>query len=278
MSKTGDFPYFIIQRITKQIDFVIDKTSNLTKHFDGSGMDSNIRTFCLLMLDRLNLASVGIKGLLAPLEKNNKIEFSIGLIIRSVILDHMLIIHVLSIIKDAKQHIDQSLIIEEVNNVCHSYLVEGLGKQLTLIEKIKPFASAEKVKNIYSNLYNLNPNYFKPYNHNGTKPELLKHAGSKTGKKNFDMLKEKNSFFKNYNRIYFPYAHYSKYDHFGILHYEYSRQDDLFKLQIMKEALNMFPEQLRYTAIIFHALLKDSVLDKTIKETTKFITELNNEQ
>jgi hypothetical protein len=73
----AEHPYDVIERISKRLSYVITVSNEITNHFDSSDKENNIRTFCLLMLDRLRFASTGIKALPEAYKNDNVLNIQL---------------------------------------------------------------------------------------------------------------------------------------------------------------------------------------------------------
>jgi hypothetical protein len=83
------------QRMMKVVEFVLMESNNISRHFSPATINNNhIRTFGLLMNDRLTFSSEGLKELLKSFQGNNKLEYSIGLVLRSCMLDTLILLQV----------------------------------------------------------------------------------------------------------------------------------------------------------------------------------------
>lgn len=109
----------LYQGMEKRLDFVIKGSKKLTKHFHGESRRNHITTFCLLMLDRLNFASEGIKALMPLYLKNSKLEFTIAVTVRPIVLDNLILMNAINIISN-----DPTLTNEERHDKLEDYCHE----------------------------------------------------------------------------------------------------------------------------------------------------------
>ncbi len=274
MNVAKDHPAILYQRMNKRLDFVIDGTEKLTKHFDQSGMDDHIRTFCILVLDRLNFASEGIKALMPSFLQNTKLEYTIGIIIRSIILDNLILMNAVKIVSEANVNTDNLDTYNKLNQFCLEHLSDGLNKTFNYIDKVKGELDSQKISNIYSNFYNANQHYFEPYSHDGTRPILKSKANSVASKLHAN-LKETTNLSKAAS-IYEIYVYYSQYDHFGSVFYIFSRFPIEDKIRMMDNAIRSFPKSLLFANVILQSInSKDTFLTERLNATTQFIDEIN---
>lgn len=141
---------------------------------------------------------------------------------------------------------------------------------LKYFEGIKNDDNSEKIANVYSSMVNDNPEYFEPYNHDGTKP-VLKKGKMMQGKKLYDELKDTPHLAKAAT-MYEPYLYYSQYDHFGSMFYMLSRLPNDAKLKMMSKAVNAFPRNLVFLNILLKSIYPaETFLADTLKETEEFI-------
>src|SRR5439155_21199187 len=113
-------------------------------------MEDHIRTFCILMLERLNFASEGIKALMPSFIENTKLEYSIGITVRSVVLDNLILMNAVNIVSETEANTSSADIYKKLDQFCLNHLSEGLNKTLNYVEKIKNDLESQKLSNIYS--------------------------------------------------------------------------------------------------------------------------------
>ena len=83
--------------ILKFTELECEKT---TKYFDKIEMEE-INTFCFCMLDRCRFSASSLELLLKNIVKNTQYEYSIGIILRSLTLDYLIILNSIEIIKNS---------------------------------------------------------------------------------------------------------------------------------------------------------------------------------
>lgn len=256
-----DNPLMKIHRIKEILVYIIAETNTLTKHFSGTKLDDNhIRTFCLIMIDRLNLVCEGINECFDHYNENNKIEFTIGLSLRAVLLDYLITMVAHNQLKEDKEAGKSNFDIgNKLNRYCQGYLSEGIQKTFNHINLIGEEIDASEKAQVYSALYYSNPNLFHTYHHDGSEPKLI-YTSTLQNKQLFEKIRNSKTF-KKVAWVYHSYLYYSKYDHFGNMYYQLSRNHNVNKLQTMERAvtvLQAFMGSLVY--IMLHVYPDDTVL------------------
>jgi hypothetical protein len=273
MNIPKDHPAILFGRITSRLNYVIEATEKILTHFHQTSMDNHVRTFCLLMLERLNFASEGIKALIPSFGENTKLEYTIGITVRSVVLDNLILMNAVNIVSASTVNDTPEDIYAKLNQFCLDRLSEGLNKTLKYIDKIKDDIGSEKLSNIYSNIFNSNQQYFDPYTYDGTRPTLKSRANS-IATDLHRALKQSANLSKSAT-IYDAYVYYSQYDHFGGMFYTFSRLPSQDKIKMLDRAIRAFPKSLLFANVILHSVNStDAFLAETLKLTSEFIDEV----
>ncbi|MBS1916678.1 MAG: hypothetical protein JST87_10370 [Bacteroidetes bacterium] len=250
----------------KILEFSIKKSNEISHLFHGAKRD-NVMFFSLSMLDRLNFSSHSLKMLINDIERNTKIEYSCGIILRSVLLDYMILLNGVNILLTENKNVSKSLY-----DYCSTWLADSIRHTIENIAILYAQHSKETRNKMYINLINRNPDFFEKYSEDGNKPKL-KIAKPSNVEKLFNILQ--SSELKTEAKIYEAYLYYSKYDHFGQMFYELSRENFQGRLDRMKQAIAIFPIFLHYSLFILNnSYSSGDFLSPHIKETTNFIENL----
>ena len=83
------------------MSFLIDHTKKTLDYFDKNEID-NTRLFILGFLERLFHASITLKLIIPAYKKEVEHEYSLGIILRSLLLDNLIILSVYKTLKDNK--------------------------------------------------------------------------------------------------------------------------------------------------------------------------------
>ncbi len=234
-----------MENILKRLDLVIDYTEKTTKHFDGAERNE-IMLFCMCMLDRLNFACEGLKVLLNQFTSNTKLEYSAGIIIRSLLLDHLIVMNAMEVYGTYKE--DNENFGPEMKAFCLMMLSDSVKYTLEYFETIEERVAPEIIKNMYSNIVRSNPECFEDYAHDGTVPKL-KTKKFMSPQKLVNILRNSRDL-KNYATAYEAYLYYSKYDHFGSMFNYLSRISNLDKMAHIDKVSTTFPKTLIFTLSI----------------------------
>jgi hypothetical protein len=263
-SEYHNHPFIQIKRMKDILVFIIDETNILTKHFSGTQLDDNhIRSFCLIMIDRLNLACEGINYCLDRYIDNDKIEFTIGLTLRAVLLDYLITMYAHNELKEDKKAGKSNFDIgNKLNKYCQGYLSEGIQKTFNHMSLIKDEIDASEIAQINSALFYSNPNLFHPYNHDGTEPKLI-YTSTLQNKQLFEKIRRSETF-KKVSWVYHSYLYYSKYDHFGNMYYQLSRNHNVNKLQTMERAVKVLQAYMGSIVYIMLHVYPDDVVLKNL--------------
>lgn len=256
-----------MENIFKRLEFVIDHTEQVTKHFNGRERNE-VMMFCMVMLDRLNFASEGLKVLLNGYLNNTKLDYPAGIVIRSVLLDHLIVLNAMEVYGN---HLDDTTRFgAEMQAYCLMMLSDSVKNTLDYFEMLEGTVPADIMKNMYTNLVNMNPECFHPYTADGSKP-VLKTTSYKSAKAIFKTLVNSKNM-KSYASVYEAYLYYSKYDHFGQMFYSLARLKPLDHLAHIDQALKTFPRSLMFTITLLITFYPaDEWLKTQLDDTMKFI-------
>jgi hypothetical protein len=282
-----------MEKIFKQLDFVLKQTEDILLHFNGVERE-DVLTFCYCMIKRLNFAADGVKVLMDKFLSNVPLEYSAGIIMRSVFLDFLIVLNASEIIdkytdlqdkvinsgKDIAE-INKELdplkkdLFDELKRFCSAMLTDSIIHTLNDFSMLYPTASKSQKTTFYSGLVNSVPERFTPYNHDGSVPVPIcqKTPKSKEMFKNIRNSKRLNGL----QSIFDAYSYYSKYDHFGQMFLLLSEREPIKKLEMLSKGIKVFPKFLLFTLIILAVNNQtDSFFTDKINTVTQFIDNLDN--
>jgi hypothetical protein len=261
-----------MENIFKRLDFVIETSEEITKHFDKTELDE-ITMFCMCMLDRLNFASEGLRILLNHFLNNTKVDYSSGIIMRSVLLDYLIVLNAMELY--SKNLDNAQKVHDDLKEFSLMMLCDSVRNTMDYFETLETQVSKNIMSNIYKNIVSMNPKCFETYNYDGSKP-VIKTKNYKSPKQMFNTLVSSKDL-KNYKSIYDAYLFYSKYDHFGNMFYGLSRVKPLDQLANLDKAIAAFPRSLMFVTIILETLYgSNTFLKAKREEITSFIDNIEN--
>lgn len=227
--------------MTKSTDIAImlnDTSRNCLAQFMG-GQDAMLR-FVWCCVDKIFLCTQSLNHLLPLVETNDDIEFSVGIILRSMLMDSILIQRVGSIIPKLRDEGETDIIKlkASVYEVCNRYIADGTSHLIDLlssVEDVPEETRKELCKNIAS-----------------TFPEVFDITGEKPARRpGFKNVVIKDEYKAIYNRnkiheiIYTGYNVYSKYDHVSHWSSEFRKFPKDARLHRMEGCLTMIIVSLR---------------------------------
>jgi len=252
-----------MDEIIKHLGF-LQESSNKTCNYLYDKDLNVIQFFCLGLLRRIDDTTTTTKVLFELLPNNDKHEFTIGIMFRTLILDTLISMNLFELISDlklkakSKEEIDK-----EVIEFCNIFLSDGLNTTINYIddaEKLKITTNIQ-TKAAFKNMGNIYNAFFENYQNDGSRP-ILKYKKKYTAKQLFEKLA--NS--KNYSmlsKIYDGYAYLSKYDHFGIIYYNAINQESEYKMKIYSDAVQDFVAHNSFIHIILASNSNnDSIIDE----------------
>lgn len=246
----------------QHLNFIIKNSTEVCNHLYGKEL-SLTPTFCLGIIERLCHSSKTIKSLLEKIELVPSHESSVGIILRTLLLDTLMGMNLFKIYCDSEVEGDSQEIIYEKSSIfCAINLSDGLSKTLSYLTDAKKYGyiNEEQLKEAYKNTVTSKSYFFEPYHNDGTVP-VLRHRKYFSPQKLFEVLASDPNMKKTAS-IYDAYLYFSKYDHFGIMYYEIIRMDKMEKQRIYIEAFEALVAHLTFLIII---LLKTFEKDEFLK-------------
>ena len=245
--------------IQNRLDFTISKSDDILKHFNDSG-GSDTHLFCLYIIERLNFSSTGLSVISKEILSKTQLEYSAGIIIRTVLLDYMILLNAHVIVLDNIN--DNNKLLVELNKFCSIMLSDSVNHTLKDFDKIK--ISKEGLATIYSNIVRMYSDCFEPYNNDGSRPIPKISEYYSPGRLFENLFKSKD--FNKFSSVYQGYLFYSKYDHFGKVYYDLLSHDFLARKNKMNESIKLFPRMLLFAVAILVILYpKDDLLIQKLK-------------
>ncbi len=255
-----------MKRTFEQLDFIIRQTNEIAVHFDKHE-PNNISMFSMCMLDRLNFGAESLKILLERVEQKPQVDFGSGVIIRSLLLDYLIVLNAFEIFE---RNLSNSTSFEnELKEYCLMMLCDSVRNTLEYFNSLRGNVPDALLTKMYKNLVASNPNCFEGCDENGQ--PLIKIKKYKSPKKLFETLMNSKSL-KKFRGIYTAYLYYSKYDHFGNIYYGLSRQSKEQQKSFIQISINVLPEALLIVASILTFLKgENSWMDLKRQEILAYI-------
>ena len=232
-----------MEEIKDRLDFTIKESDKILKHFNDTQGD-DIHLFCFYMIERLNFSSRGLVPLLKDFTSQSQLEYCCGIIMRTVLLDYMIVLNAYVIILE---DIDSKDFKEKLNKFCSTMLSDCVNHTLNDVQKLR--IPEEDLKMIYRGIAKIYSDCLEPYPNDGSKPiPLIKNSDYSNGKLFEKLFNSKE--LRKYSNVYQGYLFYSKYDHFGRMYYDIARHDTVKKIYRMNESIKLFPRMLMFTLSI----------------------------
>lgn len=256
-----------MQDIFEHLDFTISHVEKTNQYLNGKQLNS-IQFFSATLLERLAKASKGLKALLSVINNNQDFEFSCGIILRSSLLDILIVQNLYKILIENEESTKTEAEKEEiVKEFCDKMLADGLEKTVKYIKAARDvnIINQQQLTDTYKNFVNNYQKFFEPYANDGTVPKIKAKYAFVSPDKLFKYLANTPKL-KELSKIYDSYLFFSKYDHFGVLYYETSRQSYLEKLNRIRRGVELF---IGTQAILHLALRMHSSNDTFLNEQSR---------
>ncbi len=229
--------------LTQEIlDCVCKDTSEAIEILKKTVKERNIRlVFGVAIIERLQNGTEGLRVLFKEYVYNHRrFDFSIGIVLRSLLLDYMIMLNVLEII-DRDNILDEEKI-KELDDFCLRMLSDSAIYALKYFQANSDSLFGEKKKSILSQLVQNHPFCFEPYANDGSIP-VLKINKSYSQVELVKRLKNSPKY-KHLSRKEDWYMYYSKYDHFGAMYLGLSAQHISKQFDNMCSAIRELPYSL----------------------------------
>jgi hypothetical protein len=251
--------------IKNRLEFIINESDKILKHFDSSKGDDT-HFFCLYMMERLNFSSRGLSTLLKDIISQSQLEYCCGIIMRTVLLDYMIVLNAHVIISENINNINS--LKEKLNEFSSIMLSDCINHTIEDAAKLK--IPQDDLKKIYRGIAKMYSDWIEPYKDDGTKPVPLikkKYSNRNLFEKLFNSTE-----LRKYANIYQAYLFYSKYDHFGRMYYDLVSDSFDKRMQRVNESIKAFPRMLMFT---FSILVILNPKDKFLLEELNLVINFN---
>jgi len=210
--------------IDKTSNFINDYTKIITqflKNISGKNLGTKYKLsteFILEVLKRFNANSIAVNNLLVLLKNNFTLIHPIGLLIRSSLLDFIMLMYLNS--KNNSEIINDKEWIESQLKIIFCNQLEYIQKDFNNSKKINSNYNVNSSNDLLVEKF---PDFFIK----GTYKLRFKKA-----KSTIEMIEEmkNNSYTKPFVGVYERWSFYSKYEHYGVLTYDIQRVDEIIIL------------------------------------------------
>lgn len=200
-------------------------------------------------------------------EESPEVEFSAGLVIRTVILDFFMGLNGFSkhtTAKEANKPYNERIV--EIEEFCNRIFADGLKWTVDHFKQFKDFGlfSEQELENAFAGLAG---QYSAFLDRKGNDAPMSKFSAPDSNKKLFIALAS-NSKLKELSKNYETYAFYSKYEHFSIMSYGLMRRPSTDQLKTLKKAIEL---------IVLHLYISTNMLREYLPQGDEFIKSANAE-
>lgn len=258
-----------VSEALNRLDFVILETNKILVYFKNVKKSETL-LFCVLMSERINHASYALKNLLKDFLSVPQLEYSCGIILRSILLDYMIVLNAMIKMSD-DQDKGQEDGLAELDMFCSTMLNECVNYTLRDITKLK--ISKEDSKIFYKNFATMYSECLEPYNSDGSIP-IAKTIKTYSPGKLFEKIYNDKDF-RQYANAYDAYLFYSKYDHFGRMYHDFSNHELNKRSNRINESTKIFPKAIQFISAMLYILNRnDKVVKKQFDDMQEYIRNL----
>lgn len=250
----------------KHIDFFIEHIGKTLSYFNNKEL-TQIQFFAIGLLQRLKNSSVLLKLALRNIVKYPELEYSVGIIIRALLLDKLIALNLYKLIRTSEIENHSKELMEQVaKDYCVSRLADGLTTTIDYAQLSRDvkFIDDDKLKASYNNFAQKYKDYLEPHAGDGSKPKV-RVPKVPTTKQLFKELAGDNEL-QEISKIYDYYQLYSKYDHFNVLYFDTLDVDLEKKFLLVKKCIKLL---ITHQVILHEFLKRFSQSDKFVEEQYK---------
>ncbi|MBL0200971.1 MAG: hypothetical protein IPP81_12820 [Chitinophagaceae bacterium] len=231
--------------------------------------------FYLGLIERLHSTAISLNALIKTVNDVPEMEFSIGLIVRTVILDFLIGLRGYDIYKEGEEAGSNHDAIDiDLKKYCNITLADGVvktGKYFVLLNK-KEQLSDEKLHETLNKLSGDYSNWIEKYNNDKVAPKSKFEQGL-TGSGLFEKISDSPGI-KALALHFEKYAMFSKYEHFSAMSYTVLRRPIVDQLPTIDHAIEVFVLHLFICADIIKKYLNDDFINGKIRILTEYIAEV----
>ena len=198
-----------MNEIQEHLMLIFKTSNNVQQHFRDKKQDDHIR-FVYCGIQKIQKISQTFLMLYHQFDNSDEIEFSLGILTRSILMDMILMLKLKSIVS-SYNFVSEELK-QEVKNFCYSVIIDGIKHEIDHIHNDVNIEKVEKEKN-----YKIYDRHFPgAFDFSKEKPRLnLKKVMLISLSKFCNDCKGQN--LNEKGRICSLYSYYSKYDHLSHL-------------------------------------------------------------
>lgn len=216
-------------------------------------IEDELDKYLALSLDRLYKTTAGLSLLLASYDKNLQLSFSIAIIYRTALLDCVLTLHLYIINDEELSGLSHDESIARLNEVCKSYLADGIYRLIDIIKREKELGhmSKDELEESYNHYVKAYSDFFEDYKFDGSEPiRLIKkyYSPKKISKRIINSKK-----FKAFESVYGKYDLYSKFEHISSVYYDLARTPT----NTINRWFHESTKHLILHSVMVHALMKE---------------------
>jgi len=255
----------------KHLDFIIEHSEKIIYQYRDKDV-KRIQYFYLGMFERLYAACKSLRVLIKEMDKDQSMEFSAGLITRTLLLDLLFSLRGYDMYKQgevaAKKH---ELIEAELTEFCNSVFADGIRYTFSTLQHLKDAGIHTEAQLIeaYRNIANKYSAFVEPYKEDGSAPNIKFPKGPRVI--DLFLITSKQEPLKKLAGSYETYSFYSKYEHFSILSYVLMRRLEEDQLRTFAYSIELMVMHAFISFETMNAFAPDDFLTHKIKTTGDYV-------
>lgn len=239
-----------MQKTIDHLNFITSHCLETERYLNESELRI-VQYTCIGLLERLNSSALALSMLLPLINTNQNLDFSCGIILRSSILDYLIVLNMyIHLLDDEKNERPFDGANNSLLTFCYKCLGDGLPQTFAYVNAAKEVGiiTQEKREAIFNNMAVNYKVFLESHPGDGSTPKI-KIKQRITARQLFIDIAEHPEI-KDFARIYDSYVGYSKYDHFSTLYFDVSRLTHIQKISQISKAVEHLIDSLSFLHMI----------------------------
>jgi hypothetical protein len=256
------------------LNYFIEEIPKSLSLFHETFVPNSVQWFTLGMLQRLLNSSTSIKILLKKYTKDGIIDFGVGIIIRSVLLDILIGLNLYKELKNGLVNIeDNNELVNSLDKFCIEVLSDGFSNTLDHFELLRKYEiiTEKKLEELYNQFCENYSDFIIQDGKANSKPKVRNKK--KVNAKELFMKSILDGHIKDIAKnVYELYMIFSKYDHFGFLSIEINNLDIESKLPRVEQSISLFVNHYANLVDLLHRVTpKTNILDDLLISSQNYL-------
>ncbi len=261
-----------MREMLQHLNFIIQQSGSIIYKYDKDHVN-RISYFYLGLLERLHSAGKSLVMLIEAMDKDRSMEFSAGLVIRTLLLDFLLCLRGYDILEQEKAAGKSAEEVEaSVTAYCNSVFGDSLIHTFSNLRNLHQagiYTEDQMFEGFRMLAHNYSP-FLEPYKEDGKPPISRFPRGPKVIDLFLSLAQQPD--LKRLASNYESYVFYSKYEHFGILSYTLMRRLEHDQIQTLARSIELLAMHAFISIQTMSYFTPDQLLNEALNEIGEYVT------